>query len=332
MKRTTDVMLPPLTFLPLFKERIWGGRRLADLFGKALPPGASIGESWEITDRPEGVSVVAHGPFAGRDLRWLMTQHGPELLGRPVASDERFPWLCKILDAREDLSLQVHPPAALARDRGGEPKTEMWYMAEADRNARMYVGLRRGISREQFEQQTHAGTVAGCFHYHDVHTGDVMFVPSGRVHALGGGQVIFEIQQNSDTTYRVFDWNRVGLDGRPRDLHLAQAFASIDYADWEPDLVQSRYEEIPDGRVRPLVRHDIFHVDHHEMEPAAFRRLVPGGRPHLLAVTGGELSLHSGGEETRIPAGGFCLIPALCKDVVLSASQPVGWLQVTPPV
>ncbi|MSU35205.1 MAG: mannose-6-phosphate isomerase [Pedosphaera sp.] len=324
-------MLPPLTFLPLFKERIWGGRRLAEIFGKALPSGTLIGESWEIADRPEGVSMVAEGPFAGRDLRWLMRHHGPELLGRPVAPDERFPWLCKILDAREDLSLQVHPPAALARERGGEPKTEMWYVAEADSNARMYVGLRRGVAREQFERQTREGTVATCFHHHHVQAGDVMFVPSGRVHALGAGQVIFEIQQNSDTTYRVFDWNRKGLDGRQRDLHLEQAFASIDFSDWEPDLVRSDYQEIGGGHIRPLVRDKIFHVDHHEVGPGSSQRVSTEGRPHLLAVTRGKLSLLSGGVVTLLPTGSFCLLPAVCGEVILSSSEPVGWLQVTPP-
>ncbi len=324
-------MLPPLTFRPLFKERIWGGRRLAEVFGKALPPGLLIGESWEITDRPEGVSVVAEGPFAGRNLSWLMSHYGAELLGRRVAPDERFPWLCKILDAREDLSLQVHPPAAMARERGGEPKTEMWYVAEADPNARMYVGLRRGMTREQFERQTRDGTVATCFHYHPVHAGDVMFVPSGRVHAIGAGQVIFEIQQNSDTTYRVFDWNRKGLDGRPRDLHLDPAFAAIDFADWEPDLVRSNYEAIPGGRRRPLVRDNIFDVDHHEGEPGLDRQLSTGGQPHVLAVTRGKLSIRSGGVETLLPAGGFCLLPAVCGEVILSSVEPAGWLQVTPP-
>lgn len=325
-------MLPPLTFLPQFKERIWGGRRLAEKFGKALLPGALIGESWEISDRPEGVSLVAEGPYAGYDLRWLMNHHGAELLGRPLAPGERFPWLCKILDAREDLSLQVHPPAALARERGAEPKTEMWYVAEANPNARMYVGLRRGTTREQFERQTHDGTVADCFHHHIVQPGDVMFVPSGRVHALGAGLVIFEIQQNSDTTYRVFDWNRKGLDGRPRDLHREQAFAAIDFADWEPDLVRSNYEEIPGGRIRPLVRHEVFHVDHHEAGLGLRRRIMTGGRAHVLAVTHGKLSLLSGGVETLLAAGGFCLLPAVCAEVVLSSSGPAGWLQVTSPV
>ena len=141
-------MLYPFTFHPRFKERIWGGRRLAEMYGKALPPAVPIGESWEISDRPGDESVIANGPLAGRSIRWLMEQHGRELLGdvTPAAGD-RFPLLCKILDARDRLSLQVHPPAAKAEALAGEPKTEMWYIADADPGAELYVGLRRGMTR-----------------------------------------------------------------------------------------------------------------------------------------------------------------------------------------
>ena len=193
-------MFYPLTFRPIFKERIWGGRNLERLYRKPLPPAVPIGESWEITDRPEGVSEITHGPLAGRDLRWLMENHAAELLGRtdPIAAG-RFPLLVKILDAQDVLSLQVHPPAALAASLGGEPKTEVWYFAETTPTAEIFVGLKRGVTREEFERRLGDGSVAQCFHRHAVKAGDAMFLPSGRVHALGAGSVIFEIQQNSDT-------------------------------------------------------------------------------------------------------------------------------------
>src|SRR5205085_8731243 len=158
----------------------------------------------------------------------------------------------------------------------------------------LYVGLKKGVTRQEFEGKIQTGNVADCFHRMSVKAGDVMFVPSGRVHALGAGQVIFEIQQNSDTTYRVFDWNRVGLDGKPRDLHLAEAMECIDFEDNEPDLIRTGYQESPEGRCRPLVRHAIFHVDHYELASEVTQRLESGGRPHLLAVTQGCLSLQSG--------------------------------------
>src|SRR3954471_19309448 len=232
-------MLYPLTFQPIFKERVWGGRALERLYGKKLPAGVPIGESWEISDRPGDASVIANGPLAGKDLRWLMEHHERELLGETKSANGRFPLLIKILDAQEKLSLQVHPPAHKAAELKGEPKTEAWYIADAAPGAELYVGLKCGVTRAEFETKIKTGAVAECFHRVPVKAGDTMFLPSGRVHAIGAGLVIFEIQQNSDTTYRVFDWNRVGLDGIPRDLHVAQSLSSIDFEDFEPRLVSA---------------------------------------------------------------------------------------------
>ena len=178
-------MLYPLTFHPIFKDRVWGGRNLERLYGKRLPPGQPIGESWEITDRPEGVSVIANGPLRGKDLRWLMENHTEELLGSARSPAGRFPLLVKILDAREKLSLQVHPSASVAAQLDGEPKTEMWYMADTTPEAELYVGLKRGVTRSEFERKIKHGTVADCFHRLAVRPSDAMFLPSGRVHAIG---------------------------------------------------------------------------------------------------------------------------------------------------
>ena len=211
-------MLYPFIFKPIFKDRIWGGRELERLFAKKIPAGQPTGESWEISDRHGDASVIANGPLAGKDLRWLMENHAAEILGdAKPAAEGRFPLLCKILDAREKLSLQVHPPASKAAELKGEPKTEMWFIADAAPDASLYVGLKNSVTRAEFEQKISDGSVAECFHRIPVKAGDTMFLPSGRVHAIGDGLVIFEIQQNSDTTYRVFDWNRVGLDGQPRE-------------------------------------------------------------------------------------------------------------------
>src|ERR1700761_3481794 len=234
-------MLYPFVFNPIFKDRIWGGRELERLYAKKIPAGKPTGEAWEVSDRPGDASVIANGPLAGKDLRWLMEHHAAELLGSAkVSVDGRFPLLCKILDAREKLSLQVHPPASKAKELKGDPKTEMWFIADATPDASLYVGLCPGVTRADFERKIADGTVAECFHRIPVQAGDPMFLPSGRVHAIGDGLVIFEIQQNSDTTYRVFDWNRIGLDGKPRELHVAQSLASIDFNDFDPPLVQSK--------------------------------------------------------------------------------------------
>ncbi|MDB6056551.1 MAG: Mannose-6-phosphate isomerase, partial [Verrucomicrobiales bacterium] len=187
-------MLYPLIFEPIFKERIWGGRKLEQLYGKPLPPKAPFGESWEISDRPGDESVIATGPLKGKNLHWLVENHGTELFGKAVQGN--FPLLIKILDAQEKLSLQVHPPAKLAPLLGGEPKTEMWYIAHAEPGAELYVGLKRGVTRAEFETKIKSGKVEDCFHRVPVKTGDAMFLPSGRVHAIGAGLVIFEVQQN----------------------------------------------------------------------------------------------------------------------------------------
>ena len=323
--------IPPLTFAPILKERIWGGRRLAEAFGKPIPERVPIGESWEITDRPEGVSVVASGPFAGRDLRWLMTHHGHDLLGRDPAPDERFPWLIKLLDCTDDLSLQVHPPTHKAAALRGEPKTEMWYFADTRPGSRIYVGLRRGVTRDGFARKVSDGTVADCFHAHDTRPGDAMFVPSGRVHALGGGNLVFEIQQNSDTTYRVFDWNRVGLDGKPRDLHLEPSMESIDFADFEPGLIDAAPQARSEVTVRELVRQPLFDID--ELR-SAHGGGIPDprrpGTPGVLGVVRGHMTVSGAAETVSVPAGGFVLLGASLRKPMLRADPGSVLLSVTP--
>ena len=305
-------MLYPLTFQPIYKERVWGGREIQRLYGKNLPPGRIIGESWEISDRPGDANVIANGPLAGKDLRWLMENHGRELLGDArTATGGRFPLLCKILDAREKLSLQVHPPAGKTAEPGGEPKTEMWFIADAVAGAGLYVGLKRGVTRAEFEKKIRDGSVAECFHRIPVKAGDAMFLPSGRVHAIGAGLVIFEIQQNSDTTYRVFDWNRVGLDGKPRELHVAESLASIDFNDFEPKLVESKFANGPNFDLRHLVEDPLFVVQEMTTETS---ELIPLGKSQLriLAVARGQATISSGGGEVsvRLHPGQFCLLPA----------------------
>jgi mannose-6-phosphate isomerase len=319
-------MLYPLLFQPLLKERVWGGRKLETLFQKPLPPNVPIGESWEISDRPGDASVIANGPLAGRDLRWLMEQHGPEVLGKSKADGGRFPLLVKIIDAREKLSLQVHPPASIAPQLGGEPKTEMWFIAAAEPGAELYVGLKKGATREEFERRIQDGTVAECFHRVPVQAGDVMFLPSGRVHALGGGIVIFEIQQNSDTTYRVFDWNRVGLDGKPRDLHIAQSLASIDFQDFEPSLIKSIYSRNQVLKVRYLVDTPLFKVDACQVKRGQ-RFYLSSESLQIIGLIRGQLAIRHEGQELVLQPGQFCLLPASVGRVALQAQTQVEFLE-----
>ena len=321
-------MFYPLVFQPRFKARVWGGRELERLYGKKLPTGEPIGEAWEVSDRPGDASVVVNGPFAGQDLRWLMERYAPEILGdaKPSA-DGRFPLLCKILDARERLSLQVHPPAGNGKELNGEPKTEMWFIADAAPGACLYVGLKAGVTRAQFEMKIADGTVADCFHRLPVSVGDTMFLPSGRVHAIGQGLVIFEIQQNSDTTYRVFDWNRVGLDGKPRELHIAQSLASIDFNDFEPKLVATSFAA--DGQVqkRSLVIDPLFNVAGWKLDHGT-KGALKANKLQIVAVTEGNLTVEHGPTPVNLSAGEFCLVPASLAKTNVSSQSGASFLHV----
>jgi mannose-6-phosphate isomerase len=321
-------VLYPLTFHPIFKERIWGGRELETIYGKKIPAGKIIGESWEISDRPGDESIVANGKFAGKNLRWLMENHARELLGdAKPANGNRFPLLIKILDAREKLSLQVHPPARKAAELKGEPKTEMWFIADAAPDASLFVGLKKNVTRAEFEKKISDGSVAECFHKIPVRAGDTMFLPSGRVHAIGAGLVIFEIQQNSDTTYRVFDWNRTGLDGQPRELHVAQSLASIDFNDFEPELVSEKFSEDDKIKSRPLVRDKLFNVEHLELKNGATTKLKDA-KLQIVAVVNGHMEIKCGSEVVSLSAGQFCLIPASLERTEIMAKSDVALLRV----
>jgi len=301
--------LYPLTFGPIFKERIWGGRNLETLYSKPLPPGQRIGESWEISDRPGDESVVANGPLRGRTLHWLM-EHCPEaLLGPRPAVPPRFPLLVKIIDANEMLSLQVHPPAEVAAKLLGEPKTEMWYVARAGPSSELFVGLKNGVTRAKFEEELASQNVAGCIHRIRVKPGDAMFLPSGRVHALGAGIVIFEIQQNSDTTYRVFDWSRVCDNGKARELHAQQSLASIDFNDFEPALLPQTFHSTTSGTSRPLVKNELFEVAIRTL-PAGGSMELTDGRMQIIGVVEGALRVGTEEEQFTLEGGQFCMVPA----------------------
>ncbi len=323
-------MLYPLLFAPILKARLWGGRKLGSLYGKALPPAVPIGESWEISDRAGDASVIANGPLAGRDLRWLMEHHRAEVMGTAAAPHDRFPLLVKILDAREILSVQVHPPARVAASLGGEPKTEMWYVTHAAAGAQLSAGLKAGVTRSELERRLGDGTVAGCIHQVPVRAGDAMFLPSGRIHALGANMVIFEIQQNSDTTYRVFDWNRVGADGQPRELHVSQALACIDFEDHEPHLLPAEWRREGAVQCRCLVNDPLFEVtESRAME--GVRQIWRDDRPAVLGVVSGHVrTAHpASGQEFDLRPGQFALLPSSSSPVSLLPEAHSVWLLAT---
>jgi mannose-6-phosphate isomerase len=289
----------PLVFEPVFLERIWGGRRLESEFGKKLPPQKPIGESWEIVDRPEAQSIVRKGPLRGKTLHELWTQDRDEIFG-DVPDAPRFPLLLKLLDAQDKLSLQVHPPEKFASRLGGEPKTEFWYVLRAEPGAKLYLGFRESITRDQLEKALHDGTAADYVHKIRVKSGDAAFVPAGRLHALGAGNLLIEVQQNSDTTYRVFDWNRADDGGKLRQLHLAQALQCIDLDDVRPRLLH------PKGEL--LLRHDLFEIQKWNLDSP--REIGPAGQFAIVCCLSGCLRC----KDTDLLPGEFFLSPAQSQD------------------
>ncbi len=303
--------MKPLTFAPLYKERVWGGRELSTRLGREIPDGATIGEAWEIVDREEAQSVITEGPWRGQTLHELWSGQRAEIFGsRHAEAGARFPLLCKLLDARDRLSVQVHPPAAVAPQLRGEPKTEMWYFLACDPGSRIYAGLKPGTTPEGFARKLRDGAVEESLHVLPTREGDSIFIPSGRLHAIGGGNVIVEIQQNSDTTYRVFDWNRAGLDGRPRELHPEESMLATDFADFAPPL-----DHVDEG---VLAECEHFRVEKKLL--TAPSNLVPADDFALVTVVGGYAECggrsFAPGDFLLLPAGGTA--PVAPRDGVVS--------------
>jgi mannose-6-phosphate isomerase len=310
-----------LTFTPLYQTRVWGGRRLESLFGRALPEaGTPYGEAWEISDRDQEQSVCLLADGASITLHELWTQHREAVFGAALANHPSpcYPLLMKILDACDDLSIQVHPPAEIAPSLGGEPKTEMWFIVHAEPGAKLYAGLRAGVTRASFEQSIREGTVAEAVQVMEPKPGDCLFIPSGLIHAIGAGLVICEVQQNSDTTYRVFDWNRVGLDGQPRALHVSESLQSIDFSS-APPAFQKADEE---GR---LITCDFFEI--RQRQSADTTVLGRAGEHLALAMISGEIT--AAGKMLR--AGDFAIVPACLDEMartISSATADARWLEV----
>jgi mannose-6-phosphate isomerase len=301
-------ILPILMFEPLLREVVWGGRALGTLLGKDLPPGALIGESWELVDLPDAQSVVARGELAGATLAGLMAAHAADLLGGASAAAGRFPLLVKLINARDVLSVQVHPDEAASRrlGNGARPKTEAWYVIDREPGAALYAGLAAGVDRELFAAHVAAGTVEALLHRVEVQPGDFVFLPAGAVHAIGKGIVLAEVQTPSDTTFRVFDWNRPGLDGAPRPLHVAEALESIAF-----DAVG-----LPAVRRPPSGRDGVacaqFTFEAVPLAPGAVE-VVSGAGPLALTQVSGEdaVAIRAPGSTALIGRGRTALVPAV---------------------
>jgi len=298
----------PLKCVPVFKERIWGGRKLQEVFGKELPPGEKIGESWEVADLPEGKSTIGNGLLQGQTLGAAVGMYAEQITG---AKDfpMPFPLLIKLLDAQDVLSVQVHPDTETCRRMGkGRPKTECWYIIRAEPGAVIYKGLKKGVTKEQFARAIEEGTVADLLARVPVQVGECHYLPAGTVHALSAGLLIAEVQTPSDTTYRVFDWNRVDEHGQPRPLHIEEALESIRFG-ITPD-------KLPVTTVGRLVDSEHFKVDKGHQCANCELLLRRGLMRVLIFITGGGTILAEGVEPVEFKAGDCLLIPAAFEGAV----------------
>ncbi len=337
--------LYPFKFKPRFVEKIWGGRKIETVLGKPLPPGAQVGESWELYDFPPGVvdgspdwvsSEVANGPLAGRTLHEILTDFPAELLGdvRPVGADSQFPVLVKFLDAREDLSVQVHPDQDYANTHpGAHLKTEAWYVVQADPNARLLKGLKPGTTREAFEDAIADGTVEHHVNAIKVKEGHCHFLPSGTVHALGAGILVAEVQTPSDTTFRVYDFQRLDPStGKPRQLHVKEALACIDFSGRSvPEQTRSHVAGFF-TTVSRLVSSPYFKIEKVRFVEGV-EEPVPYDQPVVWVMLEGEAEVRVAdlSEPVHFKRGETVLLPAQMKQPRIKTISDCHWLEVTFP-
>jgi len=312
----SERVMDPLVFSPFLRPVVWGGRQLGEVLHKVLPMDAAYGESWEISPHAVHVSRVAEGPHAGRTLNELCSEHSSELFGRGTAATP-FPMLIKFLDCRELLSIQVHPDDRLAREVADESlgKSEAWVVLAAEPGARIYAGFRAGVTRREVEQHLAAGTLADLLHVISPRSGDCLFLPAGTVHAVGGGVLMAEIQQASDATFRLFDWNRTGADGRPRELHVEQALAAIDWQAGPVRCVTPRLLEhaAADVRCERLVDCNHFRIERIHMTAPYTIASRSGAEVWIVIAGSAELQTASGYRRT-FRCGETVLIPATARD------------------
>lgn len=304
---------------PAFKDYLWGGTKLRDEYGKKCDLD-KVAESWELSCHKDGCSVVADGEYAGLTLPQYIEKAGKAVLGTDCEKFEYFPILIKLIDAKQNLSVQVHPDNDYAmRVEGEYGKTEMWYVVDCEPGAGLLYGFKHEISKEEFRRRIEDNTLLEVTNRVEVHPGDVFFIEAGTLHAIGEGILIAEIQQNSNTTYRVYDYGRVGADGKPRQLHIEKA---IDVTRLAPATCpcgrpQAKPEAFDGGSVLPLASCDYFTVK--EMEVTSHAALMADEKSfHSLLLLDGSLTLSMGGEKLEMKKGDSVFVPAGSGDYTLT--------------
>jgi mannose-6-phosphate isomerase len=310
-------MLYPLTFDTIFKDKIWGGQKIKTVLGKDFAPLPNCGETWEVSDVEGNVSVVKEGNLKGESLRDLVAQYKDELVGKHVYEQygDRFPLLIKFIDANDDLSIQVHPDDELAKQRGsGYGKTEMWYIMQADEGAKLNSGFNRAVSKEEYVQAVADNTIQDILNIEPAKPGDVFFLPAGRVHYIGKGLLLAEIQQTSDTTYRIYDFDRVDqTTGQKRELHTELAVDAIDYHHY--DQYKTQYPSEENASVN-AVKSDYFVTNVLNFNQEVAHDYTQIDSFVILICVGGGLTIEAeGGYRVSLKMGQCALIPASVQQV-----------------
>ena len=328
----------PLTFRPVFRDYIWGGRNLEVKLGRKLPPGI-VAESWEISGHPSSPTKVDRGALAGQALPEILDLLGLDLVGRrsqTMLDRGKFPLLIKLLDANKPLSVQVHPNDEYAHthENGELGKTEMWYILHAEPGTYLIYGLKPGVTPASFRQALEMGNLESCLHQLPVKAGDAVFIPAGSVHAIMDGIVLAEIQQNSDTTYRVYDWNRVGVDGKPRPLHVDKAIDVINFAQVEPDKYSPQLIEQSHGLRREVITTcSYFNVERITLDKhgTAFQGRCDGSTFEIWGIMSGQGRVVWTGAPLELSAVHFTLLPAILGDFEIEVAVPATLLRVYVP-
>ena len=302
-----------LTFQEHYLERIWGGQKLRECFGKDIPAGLPIGEAWLISDHPSAESIVSSGPHQGKTLHQLVAENPPAILGSRAALTihGRFPLLLKLLDAKGVLSVQVHPDDETA-ERLGEPdvgKTEMWHVLQADPDSRLICGLLPEVTPARLAEAVSSNTLEDLMISFPVQAGSSVFVPAGIVHAIGAGILLAEIQQNSDLTYRLYDWGRIQEDGTPRELHVGKSLESIHFGSLHAGLASPLTHQRGGAQCTVLAACDYFAAELLQLPEAPFERTTRGESFHILLGKSRPLKITTDSAQHTLTPGNAMLIP-----------------------
>lgn len=309
----------PLKFTPILKERLWGGEKLKDVLGKNIESEIT-GESWEVSTVEGDISIIENGELAGASLQDLIDMHKGSFLGKSVFNrfGTEFPILIKFIDAKKDLSIQLHPNDELAKERHNSfGKTEMWYVMDADKDAELIVGFNKDVSKEEYSQSLETDSLLELLNYEKVSEGDTFFINTGKIHAIGAGVLLAEIQQTSDITYRVFDFNRKDKNGNLRELHTEQALDAIDYK--RKDDFKVNYQ-VDENMANVMVDCPYFKTNFMKLDKTITQDVTQRDSFSIYMCVGGTIEVSNEFGSATIQKGETVLVPANCKQIKLQTS------------